>query len=98
MSIRAALANGQIIVSPPVRSSDIRGVGLRIHLGRDLLVPAARGNEIVDLASPQDEDFEKVRMAPDGYVLDRGAFVLAHTQEEVATSKDICCMLDGRSS
>lgn len=95
-AIRRALDTREIIVKPSVHASDIRGTGLRVHLGADLLIPVM--SEEVDAANPTDEHFMKLVMDDGGYRLGSGDFVLACTTERVQTSRSLGCSLDGRSS
>lgn len=95
-AIRRALDAREIIVKPSIRAGDIRGTGLRVHLGAELLIPVMSGE--VDAANPTDDQFVKLVMDDDGYLLGSGDFVLACTRERVQTSRGLGCSLDGRSS
>lgn len=97
VAIRKAITNGEIAVYPPVNPIDIRGAGVRVHLGAELLIPVASEIE-VDIASPPEDGFEQVEMGESGYLLAAGRFALAGTREQVSTSRKLGCMLDGRSS
>jgi dCTP deaminase len=92
-----ALAAGELTVDPPMRAGDIRGVGIRVHLGHTLLLPASVDGEI-DLACPQDGHFAQHAMTEDGYLLDSHDYALACTRERIAMGRSLGCILDGRSS
>lgn len=96
-AIFRALDSGEIVVDPPVLAGDIRGAGLRVHLGTELLIPVAREEE-VDIGRPDDDDFARVAMEETGYRLGTGDFLLACTRERIRTGRRLGCVLDGRSS
>ena len=96
-AIREAMRAGEISIDPPARDDDIRGVGLRLYLGEDLLIPVSSDDEI-DLAHPQSEQFMSRRMDATGYILQSQDYVLAATREKISASRGILCTVDGRSS
>jgi len=96
-AIRAAIYTHEISVEPDVRHADIRGVGLRVYLGEDLLIPVLSDEEI-DLVSLKDVEFTRHRMDVSGYRIEGHCYVLACTREKIRTNGNIVCRIDGRSS
>lgn len=95
--IRKMLADGSIVVEPTPVDADIRSVGLRVHLGDELLVPEA--GQVADLAGGGPElKFASVHLAADGYRLPSGGFVLAAMRERLQAPCDVVCHLEGRST
>jgi dCTP deaminase len=95
--ICAAVASGEIAVEPDIQKMDIRPVGLRLHLGADLLIPI-KSDEEVDLTKEGDNQFISHTMDASGYLLESHSFMLAHTRERIRVSRGIVCRVDGRSS
>lgn len=96
-AIHAALQAGAICVEPTIREDDIRGVGLRLYLSGDILVPL-NSNREVDLSDIRDDQFEYHRIGPEGYLLESNRLILASTREKVWADRDLICRVDGRSS
>jgi len=96
VTIRKYLKEGKIIISPEVPDSDIRPVGIRVHLAEEILIP--KPNQNVDLSNPTELEYDKVNIKEEGYIMRPGSFVLAATNEKIKTEKDILTILDGRST
>lgn len=94
--IREYLAEGKIKVEPPVAEKDIRSVGIRVHLGDEILIPEP--GQTLDLDNPQELKYAKVDLKEKGYLLKSREFVLATTLEKIQTSRDIVAFIEGRST
>ena len=95
-AIAELLAKGDIELRPTVDQGQLRPVGIRVHLARDLLVPVP--GQLVDLARPTALKYEKVDIRERNYVLEPGGFILGSTVEQVRTRPQILCLLEGRST
>ena len=96
-AIQAALQAGEVCVEPAIREDDIRGVGLRLYLSGDVLVPPNSDHE-VDLSEIKDDQFAYHRIGSEGYLLGSHHFILASTREKVWADRSLICRIDGRSS
>lgn len=95
VTIEQYLYNGLIEVIPSVKKEDIRPVGIRVHLAKDILIPKAG---YVDFAQPSNLDYETIDIEAREFILEPGAFILASTVEKVRTTPNIIAFLDGRST
>jgi len=95
-TIRQYLVAGKIVIQPTVVKSDVRPVGIRLHLGKGLLIP--KSGQIVDLSEEQNVEYDAVVMDKKGYILKPDDFILGTTQELIKVPRDIVCFLDGRST
>lgn len=87
---------GKIIINPEFDKKDIRPVGIRIHLAKDILVPEA--GQTVDMTVPTDLKYKEIDLTKEEFFLEPGQFVLGATHEAIQTSPDILAILDGRST
>lgn len=94
--IREYLAEGKIKVEPPVAEKDIRSVGIRVHLGDEILIPEP--GQTLDMDNPQELKYKKVDLRENGYLLKSREFVLATTIEKIQTPRDIVAFIEGRST
>lgn len=94
-TIRQYLERGIIEITPKVKQEDIRLVGIRVHLAKDILVPKTG---YIDLNTPERLDYVSVDIEQDEFVLEPGGFILASTVEKVKTAQNIITFLDGRST
>jgi dCTP deaminase len=95
-TIRDRIACGSITILPEVNTDDIRPAGIRLHLGKELLLPIDHQKVVLD--GDIDMSFERVSLAPDEFVLHPGQFVLGSSYERVKVSRDMVCHLEGRST
>ncbi|MFZ2188063.1 MAG: dCTP deaminase [Candidatus Moraniibacteriota bacterium] len=95
-SIENCLDSGQIKIGPEFDRKNIRPVGVRVHLGKTLLIPEP--NQIVNLTESNDLKYREVDILREEFYLDPGAFVLGSTFETFQTSANILTILDGRST
>lgn len=94
--IREYLAEGKIKVDPPVAEKDIRSVGIRVHLGNEILI--LDPGQTLDMNDPQELKYTKVDLKEKGYLLKSREFVLATTLEKIQTPSDIVAFIEGRST
>lgn len=95
-SIENCINNGQIKIGPDFDKKNIRPVGVRVHLGKILLIP--EDNQIVDLTEPNDLKYKKIDISQDEFYLEPDGFVLGSTFETFQTATNILTILDGRST
>lgn len=95
-TIAEYVKNGKIKILPDFDLSNIRPVGIRLHLGRKVLVPMA--GQTIDLGGTDNAEYEKIEMTDEGYILKSGDFILASTYEKFQVPRDIVCQIDGRST
>lgn len=95
-SIEDCIDNGSIKIGPDFDKKNIRPVGIRIHLGNELLI--AEPNQIVDLTEANDLKYKSIDISKEEFYLEPGEFVLCATYEKVQTDSTILAMLDGRST
>lgn len=95
-NIENCLKNGQIKIGPEFDKKNIRPVGIRIHLGKTLLIPEP--NQIVDLTEAQELKYKKVDISNEEFYLKPDQFVLGSTFETIQTATNILTILDGRST
>jgi dCTP deaminase len=95
-TIEECIDNGQIIVGPDFDKKNIRPVGIRIHLGSELLV--AEPGQIVDLTESSALRYKSVDISKEEFYLEPNQFVLCSTHEKIQTATNILAMLDGRST
>jgi dCTP deaminase len=96
VTIREYLEEGKIRVLPSFNTQDIRPVGIRLHLGKDLLV--AEPGQTIDVSGSDTVEYQKIEMDEHGYTLKAGQFVLGSTLEKFQVPRDIVCHIDGRST
>ena len=96
IKIKEYLADNVITVIPPCKDSDIRPVGIRLHLHAEILIPVA--DQIVDLENPVKIKYETIKITDTGYILKPNDFILASTVEKIMLPPNIVGKLDGRST
>src|SRR5437016_4252423 len=85
-----------IIIGPEYDKKNIRPVGIRMHLGKYLLLPEP--NQTVDLTTNSELKYKEVDLTKEEFYLEPGQFVLGSTYETLQTAPNILTMLDGRST
>jgi len=95
-TIEKYIDEGKILIKPDFDKKDIRPVGLRIHLAKDILIPEP--GQTVDLQDPKELAYTEVDLVQEEFYLEPGAFVLGSTYESIQTPRDILPLLDGRST
>jgi dCTP deaminase len=95
-TIERMIDDGKIVVSPSFDKNDLRPVGIRIHLAKDILV-SDDGQE-VDLTHGADLKYREIDLTKEDFYLEPDQFVLGATYEAIHTPPDILAILDGRST
>ena len=95
-TIKRYIDEGKIIIGPEFDKKDIRPVGVRIHLGKSILIPEA--GQTVEIQSSTELKYKKVDLTKEEFYLEPGAFVLGATHETIQTPPDVLAILDGRST
>lgn len=95
-TIKEYIQQGKILILPEFDFTNIRPVGIRLHLGKELLIPAE--NQIIDLEGKYEIRHKKISLTEKGYTLKPGDFVLGTTLEKFQVQRDIVCHIDGRST
>ncbi|MEK6947810.1 MAG: dCTP deaminase [Nanoarchaeota archaeon] len=94
--IKDYITLGRIKISPRFDEKNLRPVGLRVHLGDEILF--YHPNQVIDLSSNKSPRYTKVNISKKQFELKPGQFILGHTKEKITTDKNILCELDGRST
>ena len=95
-TIEKYINEGKIIIKPNFDKKDMRPVGVRIHLAKDILVPEP--NQVVEITRQQDLKYREVDLTKEEFYLEPNGFVLGATYEAIQTPKNILAFLDGRST
>lgn len=95
-TIKELIDSKQITIFPEFDPKDIRPVGIRLHLGDEILIP--KPNQTVDLSGNGELECEKIKLNEEGYILKPDQFILASTYEKFQVPRDIVCHIDGRST
>lgn len=95
-SIEDCINNGQIKIGPNFDKKNIRPVGVRVHLGKNLLIPEP--NQVVNLTESNHLKYKEVDISRDEFYLEPDGFVLGSTFETFQTDTNILTILDGRST
>lgn len=95
-TIKKYIKEKKLIFSPALKEEDIRPVGVRLHLGHELLIPKA--GQTIDLVSIGNPEYKKIKIAPEGFRLKPGDFVLGTTLENYQFPTNLVGNLDGRST
>lgn len=86
----------KIKILPKFEVKDLRPVGVRVHLGKDILI--YKKGQVIDLSKEQAPEGVRFDLSKKVFVLKPGEFILGHTKERIWTDKNILCQLDGRST
>lgn len=85
-----------LIIKPEFDKKNIRPLGIRIHLAKEILVPVA--GQTVDLTQPTELKYTEVDLEKEEFYLEPDQFVLGATYEAIQTPRDVLAILDGRST
>ena len=67
--------------------NNLRPVGLRIHLGNEILY--YDDGQKIDLSAKDSPDFKKIDISQDSFELKPGQFILGHTMERIKTRESL---------
>ena len=95
-TIEKCIDEGKIIIGPDFDKKNIRPVGIRIHLGQELLIPEP--NQTVGISEQCDLKYKTIDLFKEEFILEPGQFVLGSTFETIKTAPNILAILDGRST
>jgi len=95
-TIQEFIAQNKIIIDPPYNLQNVRPVGIRLHLGQEILIPI--GGQRIDLDSNDEIKFDRISILKDNFVLKPGQFILGSTFEKFQVPRDIVCHIEGRST
>ncbi len=95
-TIEKYIDEGKIIINPDFDKKNIRPVGLRIHLAKELLVPEP--GQTVEITGQQDLKYREVDLSKEEFYLEPNEFVLGATYEAIQTPPNVLAILDGRST
>lgn len=95
-TIEKYIDDGSLIVKPEFDKKNIRPLGIRIHLAKDILIPEE--GQTVDLTSPSNLKYREVDLEKKEFYLEPNQFILGATYEAIHTPKDVVGFLDGRST
>ena len=95
VEIRAALAQGEIVIYPPPVDSDIQPASIDVHLGSRIGILLQPISEIATrLTEPSNISYQEIIE----FVLIPKAFILAQLAERVTLSSGIVARIEGKSS
>ena len=94
--IKKYLKSKKIIIKPAPKPGDFKSVGVKMHLGEELLLP--QGRQRINLSQDEPPKFKKIKIGRAGYLLKPGAFILGTTKEVYQVKRDIAGLIDGRST
>lgn len=95
-TIEHCIDNGAIKISPEFDKKNIRPVGIRLHLAKDILIP--HPGQTVGISTPQKLDYQEVDLEKEEFYLEPNQFILGATYELLQTDNSILPILDGRST
>jgi len=95
-SIIKAVHRREIQVFPCFKERHLRPVGIRVHLGFEILVPIP--NRTIDFENPEGIEYASHDLNNGPFVVEPGMFLLASTIESIQTARNLICVLEGRST
>ncbi len=95
-TIRKFIEEKKINILPEPKSEDIKSIGIRLHLGKDFLIP--KSGQKVDLSGKAGDLYESLIFGEEGLVLKPNDFILGTTVERFQVPRNIVGYLDGRST
>jgi dCTP deaminase len=94
--IKSLIDRGELVVEP-YHPEILRGSGLMLHLGHEILRPIP--GTVVDVKNRIAPDYETHTITRDDpYPLHPGEFVLAHTYQKVSVGPKVGFLIEGRST
>lgn len=96
VDIKNAITTGELVIEP-FSEEYLRGAGLTLHLGHELLKPLP--GKIVDVKQKVYPDYEEINLKDDSpYLLQPGEFILGHTFQKVTVGASLGFFIEGRST
>lgn len=95
-TIEKYIDEGKIIIQPEFDKKNIRPVGLRIHLAKNILIPEP--NQTVEISATQNPKYKEIDLTKEDFYLEPDQFILGATYEAIQTPPNILAILDGRST
>ena len=95
-TIEKYIDEGSLIIKPDFDRKNIRPLGIRIHLAKDILVPEP--GQTVSLTEASEPKYIEIDLEKEEFYLEPNQFILGATYEAVQTPKDVLAILDGRST
>ena len=95
-TIERLVDEGNLIIEPAFDRKDIRPVGIRVHLAKEILVPEQ--GQTVEIGGGAEPRYREVNLVSEEFYLEPGEFVLGATHEAIQTPPDVLALLDGRST
>lgn len=96
ITIAEYIQQGKIKILPEFDTKNIRPVGIRLHLGKEILIPEL--NQTIHLENSEQVHYKKVNIEEEEFILKPGEFILGSTCEKFQVPRDIVCHIDGRST
>lgn len=96
VTIKQYIAAKKIQIFPEFDFLNIRPTGIRLHLGKEILIP--KNNQTLDLAGNEGAKFDSLDIPAYGFMLKPGDFILASSYERILVPRNIVCQLEGRST
>lgn len=94
--IKKVVADGELVIDP-FHSDYLRGAGLTLHLGANLLKPVP--GKVVDVKNRVAPDYEQITITEDApYCMQPGDFMLGHTYQTVSVGPRLGFFIEGRST
>jgi dCTP deaminase len=95
-TIEKYIDEGLLIIKPEFDKKNIRPVGIRIHLAKDILIPEP--NQTVEITGAQKLRYKEIDLTKQDFYLEPGDFILGATYEAIKTPASVLAILDGRST
>jgi dCTP deaminase len=95
-TIEKLIDEKSIIIEPDFDKKNIRPLGVRIHLAKEILV--SEEGQTVSLTESNDLKYKEIDLTKEEFYLEPNQFILGATYEAIQTPKDILAILDGRST
>ncbi len=94
--IKAAIESQELIIEP-FKPEFVRGSGVTLHLGTQLLKPLA--GKIVDVKNRIAPDYQEIKISDDSpYPLKSGEFILGATFQKITVGPSLGFLIEGRST
>ena len=95
IKIKDLLEKGELSITPKPAEKDIRPNAIRVHLCHTLI---KYEDQTVDPTKDPEIQYSTINLTHQSYTLKPGEFILGSTIESIKTPRDICGVLDGRST